>query len=199
MDLNVDGASIASIVSTLVWAGLVLSVVILMRNDVSKVIDRVSKINVKGVNLDFYVKEEKIRLAQEIKDTAEREFRDKGECMRLTAFTSLVDQKVNELDGEIQKILKGGDIRSGKRANARGRVSITRPNKDIVDGYVKNVSANGIGFVSSVHMDRKEFLTISYGDEDEKHTDSYIVKRVMPLDDGNYYYGAKTVIQRAEA
>ena len=193
-----DGNAIAEIITSLIWAGLVLTIVILLRNDISRLFARISNVNIKDGNLKFDTLNAQRKALEEFKESVSLEYKNASESVHVRDLISLMDQKLKGLDGKVQKMVYGQDIRSNLREKHNENIDITRSDGVVVDGRTQDKSMNGIGFISSTHLNRNEVITIVQNKSDSKITDFdstlFLIKRVEPR--GNeFYYGAIAVIQ----
>ena len=189
-EVTMDGQSIAQISSSLIWASLILTIVILLKKDVGGLIGRVSGFNVRNGNVEFEAIKEQRKAVAEVKESIELEYRDITACINVSNFLLLMNQKLKDLD---RNMMPGGDIRSTTRIKHKKGISIARSNEEVATGHTEDVSNNGLGFVSSTHLKRNEIVNISTSDSAEPRL--FLIKRVEPMGKA-FLYGAKAVIPK---
>ena len=194
-----EGSEVAQVFSSLIWAGLILTVVILLKNDIRSLLERLSSLNMTDGRLEFESLKEQIQTLEDIKESFTLEYRDTKTNLNAADVISLMDQKLKSLEGNVQKLLSGKDIRSDKRKSYTKNINITRSDGTVIEGIAKDISGKGIGFTSSIHLKRNEVVTIVQEGSNQNLTSVestlFLIKRIQPR--GNdFYYGAKAIIPK---
>lgn len=194
-----EGNEITQVYSSLIWAILILTVVILLKKDIRSLLGRLSSFNMTEGRLEFESLKERIQAIEDIKESFSLEYRDNKTDLNAGDVISLMDQKLKSLEGNIQKLISGKDIRTDKRTSFTKNINITRSEGAIVGGIAKDISGKGIGFTSSTHLKRNEIVSIVQEESSENLTNVestlFLIKRIQPR--GNeFYYGAKAVIPK---
>lgn len=194
-----EGNGIAQVYSSLIWAGLILIVVIMLKKDIRSLLNRLSSLNMTEGRLEFESLKEQIQTVEDIKESFALEYRDNKTDLNAGDVISLMDQKLKSLEGNVQKLISGKDIRSDKRTSFTKNINITRSDGTVISGIAKDISSKGIGFTSSIHLKRNEVVTIAHEESSENLTSVestlFLIKRIQPRG-SEFYYGAKVVIPK---
>jgi hypothetical protein len=174
---------------TLVWALVVFVVVLSLRPELKKLLDKMSGADDLQMSLGSLTVQ--ARTMRELHRSIGTGFPE--ETISKADLEALLDIKIKSIQAAMEHTLKKSDIRSEVRIAANEKVKIIRGSGKVVEGTTVDVSEAGIGFKSDKRLRFGEIVKIKSSDPRKKISSNGAEPvRIVRVEEAmnEYYYGA---------
>jgi hypothetical protein len=184
-------SSIIQILELSIWPILAIAVVLILRNSINKVMNRISSADDLKMSLGSLSIQAKAM--RELNQSIDLGFNDT--TLKKSQIEALIDAKIKSIQAAIDFEITKTEIRSDPRSIESKEILITTEDGEDFTGQTMDISEAGVGFRSNARFGFHDIVAIKMGPEQDsvraKKSRASLLKivRIEQAKEG-FYYGA---------